>query len=223
MGSNRIAAVIFDLDGTLIVSSVDFLGMRRRLLQLFSTFGVGAASLDEGMPTYEILERGLEALRGGGGTEESLRAVSAKAASIMDEVELASAEKARVAEGAEETLRRLRDRGLRIGVLTRSCREYAERALRRTGLRSLVDVVVARDDVENPKPHPDHALRILELLSVTPGQTVMVGDHPSDADCAQRAGIRFIAIARDTAAKKRFRGYTCTLVGDMVEASTLLK
>jgi len=223
MGSNRIAAVIFDLDGTLIVSSVDFLGMRRRLLQLFSTFGVRAASLDEGMPTYEILERGLEALRRRGGTEESLRAVSAKAASIMDEVELVSAEEARVAEGAEETLRRLRDRGLRIGVLTRSCREYAERTLRRTGLRSLVDVVVARNDVENPKPHPDHALRILELLSVTPGQTVMLGDHPSDADCAQRAGIRFIAIARDAAAKKRFRGYTCTLVGDIGEASTLLK
>ena len=110
----------------------------------------------------------------------------------MNEVELESLDEASIISGVPETLKALRERGLKIGLMTRSCREYAEKILEKFNLRKYFDVVIARDDVENPKPDPAHAMRILDLLDVSADETLFIGDHWSDMECAKRSGLKFV-------------------------------
>jgi len=89
---------------------------------------------------------------------------------------------------------------LKLGLMTRSCREYAEKILERFNLRKYFDVIIARDDVENPKPDPSHAIKLLKLLNVSADEALFIGDHWSDAECAKRSGLRFVWFKRGDSA-----------------------
>jgi len=54
---------------------------------------------------------------------------------------------------------------------------------------------VAREDVDAVKPDPGHLLAALAALGATPGQAMMVGDHPTDVLTARRAGAFAGAVA----------------------------
>ena len=115
----------------------------------------------------------------------------------MNEVELESLDGASLIPGVPETLRALKERELKLGLMTRSCREYAEKILERFNIRKYFDAVIARDDVENPKPDPAHAMRLLDLLDVSAEEALFIGDHWSDAECAKRSGLKFVLFSRE--------------------------
>lgn len=187
-------AVIFDLDGTLINSTIYFEEMKRRIIDYLQDAGVTQGLLSREMLNYEITTRAVKDLQQKGFTKEYIKNVLTKINEIMNEVELQSLEGATLVEGVPETLRFLKARNLKLGLMTRSCREYAERILAKFELTKLFDAVSARDDVENPKPNPEHASHILRLLNVSADEALFVGDHWSDVDCARKAGIRFILV-----------------------------
>jgi phosphoglycolate phosphatase-like HAD superfamily hydrolase len=56
-----------------------------------------------------------------------------------------------------------------------------------------MDVIVAADDVVNPKPHPEPLLRAAEALGVDPARGWYVGDSVHDMACGRRAGMRTAA------------------------------
>lgn len=65
------------------------------------------------------------------------------------------------------------------------------------GLGELFDLAVGVLDVERPKPYPDMLLRCIEHFGLSPDEAVYVGDQATDAEAAQAAGLRFIAIGRN--------------------------
>ena len=67
-------------------------------------------------------------------------------------------------------------------------------AFRVLPLGHLFDAVVASDDVERNKPHPDGILRALELLGARPEEAAYVGDSPFDVEAARRAGVHSVAV-----------------------------
>lgn len=91
--------------------------------------------------------------------------------------------------GAPECLRRLRDAGLRVGIVSNSDGRCAQ-ALERAGLDGLVELVVDSGIVGVAKPDPaifDHAL---EPLGLDPGETWYLGDTVAyDAAAADDAGL----------------------------------
>ncbi len=94
--------------------------------------------------------------------------------------------------GAEHLLNALRERGLRVGVLTNYLREVQRETLEAIGLLPLVDALVTVSDAP-PKPHAGSYEAICAALSVSPGQAVMVGDSWSnDVAGAVRAGLRAV-------------------------------
>ena len=185
-------AVVFDLDGTLVHSRIDFGKMKRRSIGLLEASGVEPGLLTEKMGNYDIERLSTEDLRTRGVSEEDIGKIFQKVSEIMNEVELEALGDVELFEGVSETLEKLKNRGLRIGIVTRSCREYADRVIERLKLRGLIDAVLARDDVSKPKPDPEHLLSLMTILGVKPSETVMVGDHAMDALCAQNAGVRFL-------------------------------
>lgn len=55
---------------------------------------------------------------------------------------------------------------------------------------------VGYEDTKHHKPHPEPLLVAARRLKVRPDECVYVGDAPTDAQAARRAGIRFIAYGR---------------------------
>lgn len=201
-------AVIFDLDGTLIDSKIDFRIMKRRNIRLLEASGVEPGLLTEEMLNYDIEKRAIEDLRQKGVSEEEIQRAFQKVAEIMSEIELEAIEDVKLLDGVVETLENLKRLGLRIGIITRSCREYAKRILEKFELETLIDVLVARDDVSKPKPDPEHPRYLMEILGVKPSETVLIGDHPMDALCAKNVGMRFFLIPKRDTNFKAFEEYS---------------
>jgi len=194
-GLRRLRAVAFDLDRTLIRTSVDFKKMKQGIIRLFGAYGVDASLFTTSELTYTIVERGLNLLTSQGVSDVNLARINADITGIMNRVELESVSSVEAMPGVSEALLKIRDHGMAIGVITRGCRAYSLAALDRIGVCDMIDVILARDDVEKPKPDPSHLLKLVKRLDVHKDETVMVGDHRTDYLCAKAAHIQFIGIS----------------------------
>ncbi|RJS84845.1 HAD family hydrolase [Candidatus Bathyarchaeota archaeon] len=187
-----IKAVIFDLDGTLIKSKIPFRKMKTRIIKYLREAGVTPSVISENMMNFEIMRRAVEDLKSKDFPEEYIREVIDEVTRLMNEVELESADDAELIPSVPETVKALKSNGLRIGLMTRSCRKYVEKILKKFGLLKYFDAILARDDVVYPKPDPSHAIELLKILNASVKEAIFVGDHWSDAECARRAGLRFV-------------------------------
>lgn len=88
----------------------------------------------------------------------------------------------------------LRTLRVKLAVLTGKDRERTLQTLEHFDLLHYFDVVVASDQLRQPKPHPEGILYTLDMLSRAPREAVMIGDSVSDILCAQRAGVRAVAV-----------------------------
>ncbi len=104
---------------------------------------------------------------------------------------------------ARATLETLRERGLRLGLLSNTHwpRAFHERFLERDGLVELLDARLYTSEMGHLKPHPSVFEHALEALGVDdPRTAVFVGDRPyDDVWGAQRAGLRGVLVANDHA------------------------
>ncbi|KYH41321.1 MAG: phosphoglycolate phosphatase [Candidatus Bathyarchaeota archaeon B26-2] len=217
-----VRAVIFDLDETLIHSKIDFKKMKERVITFLESVGVTEGLLNTNMLNMEITRLAVEDLHRRGLSEEEIRSILAGVTKIMNRTELESLVGAKPIEGAKETLKALKERGLKIGVMTRSCHEYAERALTKFGLRAYVDAISARDDVEEPKPSPIHARHMMGLLGVKACETVLVGDHWLDGLCAKEAGLRCILVLRRNLNLEMLEGYDYRIARSIREITRMI-
>jgi 2-haloalkanoic acid dehalogenase type II len=91
---------------------------------------------------------------------------------------------------AVETIRGLRARGLKIGILTNGPSELQRRKLRRIGIESEVDAVAVSEEIGASKPDPHAYERAVAMLGLQPAEVAMVGDHVvNDVAGALAAGL----------------------------------
>jgi len=99
-------------------------------------------------------------------------------------------------EGAVETLRTLRERGHKVGLIT-VCTEDVEILWPDTEFAGLFDAEVFSNSVGLAKPDPQIYLHCCELLGVEPSDAVFVGDGANDElEGARRVGMEAILIHR---------------------------
>ncbi len=99
---------------------------------------------------------------------------------------------------AAPTLRELRERGMRIGLLSNTHwpRTFHEHFLERDGLVELIDARLYTSEMPFQKPHPSAFRAALEALGVhDPGHAVFVGDRPFD-DISGARGVGMKAVLR---------------------------
>lgn len=96
--------------------------------------------------------------------------------------------------GVRELLSELRSRRIPIAVATSSRSPHAFGHLGNAGLLSLFQAVVTRDDVTNPKPHPEPYLRAADLLGFAPDICLAVEDSHAGVRAAHAAGMQTIMV-----------------------------
>jgi phosphoglycolate phosphatase len=179
-----VAAVLFDLDGTLVETRIDFDGMRREVLRLAEEAGV-AAEPWAGLDVLGILDRVAAAAP----DPAALRAAAEEA---LTAIELEACPGAREMAGAGELLRSLDAAGIRVGIVTRNCRRAVEQVLARIPLPHAV--LLTRNEVARVKPDPQHLWQAAEALGVPAARTVMVGDHRMDVRAGRAAGMATVGL-----------------------------
>ena len=164
----QIKAVIFDLDGTITQPYFDFDVIREEI----------------GLP------------RDSGPILESMESMSAqerrRAEEILHDHEEKAVTASKLNTGARETLSKLREAGIYIGILTRNKRTNALAIERKHNLK--FDAVIGRED--GPvKPDAFGVLALCRQFGIQPTEALLVGDYLFDLICAKTAGAIAVLLA----------------------------
>ena len=215
--------VVFDLDGTLLDSRIDYEKMGAMIASILRGHGY-AGPLEDRRAVYRVIRGGEKELIENGLEGPALREALAQIEKAMNQVELEALPTNVLRPNATDAVKRLHTAGYKLGVATRSHRVYTLRSLDAFSLTPYFDAVVARDDTPTPKPHPGHLLQTIELLGSEKDRTLYVGDTTTDLETAVAAGVRFVGYWRDNAWAKRLMDGGCkSMVRDLLEIPGLVE
>jgi phosphoglycolate phosphatase len=189
--------VVFDLDGTLVLSHHDFGRIRRTVISIAEQHGVRPGALSVHDPVHRIVEAARDQMRASGLPDGQLWRFEAEYPKAIDAIELEALPGTVVRPGATALLKGLAVRGFRLGILTRSSETFAREALRRTGLDPYFGYLRSRSAPGPAKPSPEALLLLLKEMGVPLDRALYVGDHLLDAECATRAQVRFYGLLPD--------------------------
>jgi len=92
-----------------------------------------------------------------------------------------------------DTIAALKSRGHPLAVVTSKTNALARRGLEHVGLASYFDTIVGCDACTRHKPHPEPVLTALDRLGYEPGEALFVGDSVHDIEAGNAAGVLTIA------------------------------
>jgi HAD superfamily hydrolase (TIGR01549 family) len=215
-------AVVFDLDGTLQDSKIDYQKMTERVRQILISEGIPEGALGERRAIYLIIRGGGDSLLELGVRDERVQTVLGLMTEAMNATELEATDSVEPKRNALKTLETLHRNGILLGIATRSHRAYAEKCLAKMGIRHYIRGLLARDDVPFPKPDPRHLFETIALLEVDPVDVLYVGDTTTDLETARAAEVDFIGYKRDEAWGQRLLDAGCdVLVEDLLEVTEM--
>jgi len=221
----RPAAVLFDLDGTLLDTVADIASALNRTMA-----ECGCKPLAEA-EVRGMIGRGAPILIERAAASQG-RVINAATQAAMTErffhhyglLEESNEHSARPYAGAAESLRTLHDAGLRTAVVTNKQHRFAAALLNRLGLAHWVDVVVGGDTCPRRKPDPQPLLFACESLHVPPSAALMVGDSVNDVQAARAAGIPIVCVSYGYNEGRDPRSLECdVLLDSLAELPALLQ
>jgi len=195
--TRAIAAVSFDLDGTLV-----------------ETAGELVAAANASLEAHGIAARPASAIVTliGGGSRELMRRLLARcfleqpalAERVRPEAVLATMDASYAAvagtfcrpyDGCAEALEALRQNGVKVACVTNKEARHATRVLMSTGLAPLFDLVIGGDSLPHRKPHPTVLRHVAQALATDRAGLAHVGDSELDVVAARESGVAAWAVA----------------------------
>jgi phosphoglycolate phosphatase len=182
---------VFDLDHTLVRSSLDLAAMALDMRALVERALGPLPARDDRYRVFELIEH---CRRTSPDLENALWDIA------LDHERRALAD-ASLEPGAYDAVTGARALGLDTALWTNNAREVATAVLDRFGLTPHFDLIVTRDEMRALKPDPD-GWRVIEARFSPPGgvdagsladQAVVVGDSWVDWLAATAAGVPFVA------------------------------
>lgn len=168
MRSSFPKGIIFDLDGVIIKSSLDFGLIAKEI------FGSSSKK-----PVLEKIE------------ELSSRAEKKKAFKILEKHEKRAALQAQLNPGIKQLLGLVRQRGMKTAIVTRNSQNSVGIILEKFHLQ--IECIVTREGIP-PKPSKEPVLRACECMKLSPYEVVFLGDYEFDMLAGKRAGVGTILL-----------------------------
>jgi HAD superfamily hydrolase (TIGR01509 family) len=181
------AAVLWDMDGTLIDSEPYWIAEEMRLVQSF-----GGVWTEENAHALvgNPLEVSAQYILDHSPVEMTVvEVVDRLMHGVMRRVE----ERVPWRPGALELLSTLKAEGVRNALVTMSWRPFTDLLVRLVPEGSF-DIIVPGDGVGHGKPHPEPYLTAVGLLGLHPADCVAIEDSPSGVRSAVAAGVPTIAV-----------------------------
>lgn len=160
-----IKGVIFDMDGTLVTSALDFVAMRQAI----------------GCPQEQDILDFIAAL--------PTKAARDKAENQIIAIEVKEAQHCLLLDGVQDMLDRLYQWRIPVALVTRNCRAATALKLAKAGLH--FDPVLTRECAP-AKPDPDALLQVATQWQIAPEHLVYVGDYLHDIHAAENAKMRSV-------------------------------
>jgi phosphoglycolate phosphatase len=188
MKGSRRAAVLFDLDGTLIDSAPDLAGTANDLRR---EHGLPPLPFESLRPMVGAGARGMVGVAFGAkpGDAEFDRLRDAfltrYAQRLLDQTALFDA--------MRPVLHALDEAGVRWGVVTNKAARFTEPIVDGLRLRSRLAALVCGDTTPHSKPHPAPLLEAARQLGLEVGACVYVGDDARDVVAGRAAGMATLA------------------------------
>lgn len=110
-----------------------------------------------------------------------------------------------------------------LGIVTTKTGLYSRILMEHFELMHYFDVLIGREDVEYPKPHPEPVFKALQGLKCDKKDVWMIGDTSLDILAAQAAGINSIAVLSGYEDEKTLKKFTNIIYSDANEAIGYLK
>jgi len=99
----------------------------------------------------------------------------------------------RIYEGIRELLDELKQ-SCKLALATNAYRVSAMQIIRHLDLEKCFDLIVCADDVKHSKPNPDMILKVLDEFKISADEALVVGDALKDKEAASRAGVETILV-----------------------------
>ncbi len=182
-------AVFFDLDGTLLDTSIDLGSALNVVLQ-----HEGKAALPHSV-TRAAVSHGANALIKLGFGETLSEARHAELRQMLLEAYLDNIAEHTVAfDGIETLIENLTAKGLKWGIITNKPQTYTTALMPHFHFASQPTATICPDNLTASKPNPEGILLACTLAKVAPHEAIYVGDHERDIIAGKNAGMPTIAV-----------------------------
>ena len=207
--------ILFDLDGTLIDSTEAILESFHNSFDLFKM----AHPSDEEIKL--LIGHPLDVMYAALGVEEK---------KVWDMVDLykehyrkISTQKTELLPFAKEAIE-LASKNAKIAIVTTKTARYSKILMEHFELMHYFEILIGREDVQNPKPHPEPINKAIDFLKVKKEDCWMVGDTRMDLIAAKNAGIKSVAVLSEYEPLEELKKYTDIIKTNALEAvETILK
>ena len=205
-------AILFDLDGTLIDSTEAILECFARSFTQFSY------KVPPSKEIVRLIGHPLDFMFAHLGVKEDVQRFVAAYKECYRQV---SAQKTKLLPGAKEAVVAA-SAFAKLAVVTTKTGLYSKELLDHLGLLDFFEVVIGREDVINPKPHPEPVLKALHHIGVQPRRSWMIGDTCLDMDAAKRAGVGGVAVLCGYGTKEQLQRCTKHVEANAKDAVALV-
>ena len=207
--------ILFDLDGTLIDST-------EAILESFhNSYDVFKMTHPNDEEIKSLIGHPLDVMYARLGVEE--KKVWDMVNTYKQHYRKISTQKTELLPFAREAVE-LESKHARIGIVTTKTGRYSKVLMEHFELMHYFEVLIGREDVENPKPHPEPINKAIELLKVKKEDCWMIGDTRMDLISAQNAGVKSVAVISEYEPLEELKKYTNIIKTNALEAvETILK
>lgn len=93
-------------------------------------------------------------------------------------------------------LKRLNENGILCAIVSTKETAVIHQTLEMNHLENLFNCVVGLTEVKEAKPSPEGINYVVNALGLNKEEVVYFGDNPVDGEAAQRAGVKYIGVAK---------------------------
>lgn len=184
--SDKIKAVLFDLDGTLVDTAPDFVIAVNQLRREYQKTELDAdlirSTVSNGARALVSLALGLN--EGEAGFEQARERLLTLYTQVLGH-------HSQLFEGLEELLTTLEQQGIPWGIATNKPELYTLPLLEKLALKPAS--VICPDHVKDRKPAPESIHLACKHIGCQSHEVIYVGDHKRDIECGNNAGATTIA------------------------------
>jgi len=184
-GLSHIKTVLFDFDGTLVDTNGLIVDSWRHTVMTMAGRDIGD---DEIRTTLgELLIDSMRRILPEADAGEALEVYRVYQRELF-------LDRIRLFDGAEETLRALKEAGYKVALVTSRMKGSTEKGLAHFGLDGFFDAILTASDADKAKPDPEPLLMILETIASGPEEAIYIGDTVHDIEAGLAAGVFTILV-----------------------------